>query len=61
MASLFKKGDNVEVRITTPKGSIESIRMDDEGVVWYLISWIDSDNQSQHRWFPEEQLQLTAA
>jgi uncharacterized protein YodC (DUF2158 family) len=59
MASIFKKDDVVEVQVTTPKGAVESIRMDENGMVWYLISWVDSSSEMQHRWFPEDQLTLS--
>jgi hypothetical protein len=32
--------------------------MDDEGMVWYLIPWVDAEGQSQQRWFAETELKL---
>ena len=56
MASLYKKGDLVELKAVLPQGNVQSIRMDDEGMVWYLIPWVDSSGQSQQRWFAETEL-----
>jgi uncharacterized protein YodC (DUF2158 family) len=58
MASLFKKGDLVELKVVVPQGKVQSIRMDDEGMVWYLIPWVDAEGQSQQRWFAETELKL---
>jgi hypothetical protein len=58
MATLFKKGDTVKVKFVAPEGEIESLRMDEEGNVYYLFSWTDSENNNQTRWFEEAQLEL---
>lgn len=58
MASLYKKGDLVEVKVVVPQGKIESIRMDDEGMVWYLVPWVDANGGVQKRWFAETELKL---
>lgn len=55
----FKKGDTVKVKATIPQGPVESMRMDEDGNVQYLISWTDADEVTQSRWFDEDQ--LTAA
>lgn len=52
----FKKGDAVKVRATIPQGPVESMRMDEDGNVQYLISWTDSDEVTHSRWFDEDQL-----
>lgn len=52
----FKKGDTVTVRAVIPQGPIESMRMDEDGNIQYLISWTDSDEVTQSRWFDEDQL-----
>jgi len=52
----FKKGDTVTVRAVIPQGPIESMRMDEDGNIQYLISWADSDGVAQSRWFDEDQL-----
>lgn len=59
MATTFRKGDTVKVIAVTPQGPVLSIRMDDEGTVWYLIEWVDANGASQQRWFNEDE--LTAA
>jgi hypothetical protein len=52
----FKKGDIVKVVSVIPEGPVESMRMDEDGNVQYLISWTDADNNKQTRWFDEASL-----
>lgn len=52
----FKKGDTVKVNATVPQGPIESMRMDEDGNVSYLFSWVDSEEVTQTRWFAEIEL-----
>lgn len=59
MATTFKKGDTVKVSISVPQGPVEALRMDEDGNVQYMISWVDADGVTQTRWFDEAQ--LTAA
>ena len=56
MASTYKKGDVVKLKTVVPEGPVQSIRMDDEGVVQYLIEWTDVEGTTQQRWFNEDQL-----
>ena len=56
MASTYKKGDVVKLKTVVPEGPVQSIRMNDEGVVQYLIEWTDADGVVQQRWFNEDQL-----
>jgi len=56
MASTFKKGDVVRLIAVVPQGPVQSIRMSDEGVVSYLVSWDDELGNTQQRWFEEDQL-----
>jgi uncharacterized protein YodC (DUF2158 family) len=56
MASTFKKGDVVKLNAVVPQGPVQSIRMDDDGVVFYLIEWTDVEGVAQQRWFSEDQL-----
>lgn len=58
MASTYKKGDVVRLTTIIPEGPVKSIRMDDEGVVSYLIEWVDDVGNTQQRWFEEDQLVL---
>lgn len=55
----FKKGDVVKTVAVIPSGPVESMRMDEDGNVQYLISWTDADNSLQTRWFDETQLTLS--
>lgn len=52
----FKKGDVVAINAIVPSGAVQSIRMDEEGTVQYLFSWVDKDGNTQTRWFDEEHL-----
>jgi uncharacterized protein YodC (DUF2158 family) len=52
----FKKGDVVSVKITVPSGPITAMRMSEDGVVSYLVSWTDASGLTQERWFEEDQL-----
>ena len=52
----FKKGDVVAVDAIVPSGAVQAIRMDEEGTVCYLFSWVDKDGNTQKRWFDEDSL-----
>lgn len=59
MATKFVKGEVVQVKTVVPEGPVQALRMDEDGVVSYLISWVDVDGNPQSRWFDEDS--LTAA
>jgi uncharacterized protein YodC (DUF2158 family) len=52
----FKKGDVVKVKAVTPEGPITKMRMDDDGTVYYLLSWTTENNMVHERWFTDDQL-----
>jgi hypothetical protein len=56
MATKFKKGESVKVNTIVPEGPVQALRMDEDGVVSYLIEWTDVDGKAQQRWFEEEEL-----
>jgi uncharacterized protein YodC (DUF2158 family) len=56
MATKFKKGDEVKVNTVVPAGPVQALRMDDDGVVYCLIEWVDVDGNDQKRWFAEDDL-----
>lgn len=56
MATKFKKGDSVKVNTVVPTGPVQALRMDEDGVVYYLIEWMDVDGVMQKRWFSEDDL-----
>lgn len=56
MATKFKKGDEVKVKTVVPSGAVQALRMDDDGVVYCLLEWVDDDGQTQQRWFAEDDL-----
>jgi hypothetical protein len=53
---MHKKGDVVRVKAVVPEGPVIALRMTEDGVIYYLIEWIDTDGISQQRWFAEDQL-----
>ena len=56
MASKFQKGEVVKLDLPVPQGPVEALRMTEDGVIQYLVSWTDADGVTQQRWFDEEQL-----
>jgi len=56
MATAFKKGDVVKLTAVVPQDPVEALRMTEDGVIQYLVSWTDADGVMQQRWFDEEQL-----
>ena len=58
MATAFSKTQVVKVKTVVPTGPIEALRMDEEGNVFYRISWIDVKGASNTRWFAEHELEL---
>lgn len=52
----YKKGDVVKVNVTVPQGPVVAMRMDEDGVVSYMVEWVDAGGVSQQRWFDESQL-----
>jgi len=56
MATAFRKGDTVRLKAVVPQGPVLALRMDEDGVVWYLLTWTDSNDVVQQRWFSENEL-----
>jgi hypothetical protein len=56
MATKFVKGQEVKVNTVVPQGPVQKLRMDEDGIFYYLISWTDVDGQVQERWFKESDL-----
>jgi len=56
MATKFVKGQEVKVRAVNPAGPVIKLRMDEDGVVFYLLEWTDADGNAQERWFAEPEL-----
>jgi len=57
MATKFAKGQEVRLVSVVPQGEVEALRMSEDGVFSYLISWTDADGNVQQRWFEESQLE----
>ena len=55
----FKKGDVVKTKGIVHKCPVESMRMDEDVNVQYLISWTDADEVTQSSWFDEDQLTVS--
>jgi len=51
----FKKGDVVKVKAVTPEGPIAKMRMDEDGTIYYLVTW-SIDGVAHERWCTEEQI-----
>lgn len=58
MATQFRKGDTVRLKAVLPQGPVEKLRMDEDGVFYYMITWTDADSVVRDRWFREDELQL---
>lgn len=56
MATKFVKGQEVRVNAVIPQGPVQKLRMDEEGVFYYMISWTDAQGLLQERWFKESEL-----
>jgi uncharacterized protein YodC (DUF2158 family) len=56
MATSYKNGDVVKLTSIVPQGPVLALRMDDSGVIQYLVEWTDANGATQQRWFDEDQL-----
>jgi uncharacterized protein YodC (DUF2158 family) len=54
---MFKKGELVQVKAVNPEGSVQALRMLDDGTVQCMLIWVDADGKEQSRWFDETDLQ----
>ena len=57
MATQFTKNQEVRVKTVVPQGNVQALRMDEDGVVYCLLTWTDIDGKSQTRWFAETDLE----
>jgi hypothetical protein len=57
MATTFTKNQTVRLKTVTPQGPVEALRMDEDGTVFYRISWTGADGNTQSRWFAENELE----
>jgi hypothetical protein len=57
MATTFTKNQTVRVKAVLPQGLIEAVRMDENGNIFYRISWADVSGRTQTRWFSEDELE----
>ena len=56
MATKFVKNQQVRANIVVPQGPVVALRMNEDGVFFYLIEWTDSNGATQQRWFEESEL-----
>lgn len=52
---MFKTGDKVRLNAVVPQGEITKMRMDEDGTIWYLMSWTNGE-VTQERWFTGDEL-----
>jgi uncharacterized protein YodC (DUF2158 family) len=57
MATMFKKGELVQVKAVNPEGNVQALRMLDDGTVQCMLTWVDASGKEQSRWFDETDLQ----
>lgn len=57
MATMFTKNQTVRLKAVTPQGAVEALRMDEDGTVFYRISWTDAAGATHTRWFAESELE----
>jgi hypothetical protein len=57
MSTQFTKNQTVRVRAVIPQGAVEAFRMDEDGVVYCLFTWIDINGKTVTRWFNESELE----
>ena len=57
MATTFAKDQTVRLKTTVPQGPVDALRMDENGTVFYRVSWVDADGNTQSRWFAENELE----
>lgn len=56
MATKFAKGEKVKLITVVPTGDVQALRMSEDGVFSYCISWTDENGEPKTRWFEEDQL-----
>ena len=56
MATKFVKGQTVKLNVLVPSGPVEKLRMTEDGLFEYMVSWTDGEGNTQERWFEEDQL-----
>jgi hypothetical protein len=57
MATTFIKDQTVRLKVMVPQGPIDALRMDEDGTVFYRVSWVDAAGNAQSRWFAENELE----
>jgi len=53
---MFKVGDVVRLDRPVPQGPVTKMRMEENGTIWYLVSWKGSDGLEHERWFTGDDL-----
>jgi hypothetical protein len=57
MATKYTKNQNVRLKSVVPQGPVVALRMNEDGVFFYLVEWTDADGIKQQRWFEESELE----
>lgn len=53
---MYKVGDVVKVKAVVPQGPVTKMRMDEDGTIWYLMSWTNGET-TQERWFVADEIE----
>lgn len=53
---MFQKGNKVRLKTVVPTGEVIKIRMDEDGIVWFLMAW-NTNGVEQERWFTGDELE----
>lgn len=56
MAASFKIGQEVQLITIIPEGPVTQLSVDQEGNIQYLVTYQDSNGDTQSRWFKEDEL-----
>lgn len=55
----FMPDDKIKVKHFDLTGVITHSAIDRNGIIVYLIEWVDNNNEVNSRWFDEDQLEIS--
>lgn len=55
--AMFTKGAAVKLRVVVPEGTVEALRMLEDGTIQCLLQWTDANGDRQQRWIDEAALE----
>jgi hypothetical protein len=53
----FAKGAAVKLRGVIPEGTVEALRMLEDGTIQCLFQWVDANGSTHQRWMDEDELE----